>query len=127
MDGFNNATTPPLASAGGIAPETIAGWIGIGSAGAALAFGLVTALFYCARICAGKDIISDCIIGKTKLRLEVDTDGNGVIETDQKLEVNVNNKSVKVVPRSPRSGRNPLTAATPGPKENNAAQEEARG
>lgn len=126
MDGLSN-TTPPLSSAGGVAPETIAGWIGIGSAGAALGFGLFTALIYCARICAGKDIVSDCIIGKSKLRLEVDTDGNGVIETDQKLEVNVNNKSVKVVPRSPRPRRNPLTVANLEPEANDAPQEETRG
>ena len=87
--------------AAGVDVTAIAAWFGVGSAAVVFVGGVLTACIYLARICAGKDVISDCLIGKSRVRIEVDADGNGVIETDKKLVLDLNQKTARGLDRSP--------------------------
>lgn len=124
MDGLNQSTGDGGGSGGGAPPsaETIAMWVGVGSAGVALGVGLLSALVYLLRICAGKDVVSECIVGRSRVQIAVDADGNGVIETDNKLVVDVAARTAKVVPRSPghRGDKKPAAGTV---KEQDAAKE----
>lgn len=125
----NSTPVGAAADLGSLKPETLAGWIGLGSAIGVLGVGLFTVLIYLMRMCAGKDIVSDCIVGKSKVHIEVDTNGDGQIVADQKLVLDLNAKTAKVMPRSPRARAHTVVANPLGEDEckRKSEKEEASG
>lgn len=88
----------------------IATALGVGFAGLAA---ILTQLF---RIAMGKDVVSDCIIGRSKVHIEIDADGDGKINAANKLVLDLNKKSACTAPVTPPSDDLPtLLPAVPQP------------
>lgn len=79
-------------------PTDTTGIIAAVSFAAVLCGGLVKVFMYARRLCQGKDVISDCIVGGKKVRIEIDGNGDGKIEASEKLVLDLDKRSVEVVP-----------------------------
>lgn len=104
-------------------PENVGTVMGLVSLGTIFLVACFKMVLYGRRLCNNQDFVSDCIVGKSKLHFEVDTNGDGKIQASKKLVINMNTKEVSVEDTGVASPADvPATVPSASPAPDTAAQ-----
>lgn len=79
-----------------LSTEAITTYAAAGSGIGALVVVCGTVLCYARRLCQNRDAVSECRIGKTVVRIAVDTNGDGQVAASEKIVFDVNTRKVFV-------------------------------
>lgn len=91
-----NSTDKMTDAITGMLPASVSAWIALGGLTLVGTLAVVKVALYARRLCNGQDFVSDCVIGKSTVHIEIDTNGDNKIVASKKLVINMNTRDVQV-------------------------------